>query len=90
MTAEPHIPVVVRVEMHSANGMPLPRRAPRYLPPAGPLPRHGDVIYLTSTSAWQVKRVVHEALNQREFCIHVVIEHIGSTHHREGAFSLTQ
>lgn len=71
----------------------LPRRsrAPQFLPATAPLPRQGEVIYLSSTSAWGVELVIHEWLSPRDLHVEVWITHVDSARHRRPTgFSLTQ
>jgi hypothetical protein len=73
----------IRVELRSFDeaAQPLPRRGPRFLPPAAPVPQQGDLVYLTSTSAWRVRMLVHEWLALDTLHVHVIVEHVGATHH---------
>jgi hypothetical protein len=58
-------------------------------PESAPLPRNGDVIYLTSTSAWGVSMVIHERLSRDVTRIEVWLSHVGaSRHHREPGTAL--
>ena len=68
------------VEEH-LHQLPRRNRAPFCLPLHAPLPRKGEVIYLTSTSAWGVSLVVHEWLATDTLHIVVWLEPLGSTHH---------
>jgi hypothetical protein len=71
--------------------LPKRRRAPLYLPPEAPLPRRGEVIYLSSSSAWGVTLVIHEWRAPAELRIEVWIEHVGSARNaRPSGFMLTQ
>ena len=85
----------IRIELRAIEegGVQLPRRrrAPLFLPMTAPLPRIGEVIYLTSTSAWGVRLVVHEWLAPDDLHVIVWVEHVGATHHAGRAgFAVTQ
>jgi hypothetical protein len=56
-------------------------RIPDRLPPGSVLPRQGDVIYLTSTSAWAVSVVIHELLCGDRVRIEVWLDWVGSARH---------
>lgn len=82
----------VRVEIESLDDVtsPLPKRARRFLPPGAPVPSRGDILYLTSTSAWRVHQVIHEWLGPSLLHVHLVCAHEGGTHYGDRAnFSLT-
>lgn len=71
----------------------LPRRrvAPAYHPANAPLPRQGEVIYLSSSSAWGVSMVIHEWVTPMELRVELWLEHVPSTRHgRPTGFTLTQ
>lgn len=71
--------------------LPERRRAPQYLPLSAPLPRQGEVIYLSSSSAWGVELVVHEWRSPVDLRIEVWITHVGtSRQRRQPGFELTQ
>ena len=71
--------------------LPRRRRAPQFLPKTAPLPRIGEIVYLSSTSAWAVITVIHEWQSPHELRIEVWLEHVGSARmHRPTGFSLTQ
>lgn len=71
--------------------LPKRRRAPQYLPPNAPLPRKGEVIYLSSTSAWGVNLVIHEWRSPVELRVEIWLEHIGAARFgRPSGFALTQ
>ena len=54
--------------------------------PAGvPAPRMGEVIYVTSTSAWAVSLVIHEIINGGGMRVEVWLEWVGPVHHRRDA-----
>lgn len=78
------------IEEHAAL-LPKRRRAPQFLPLHVPLPRQGEVIYMSSTSAWEVRGVLHEWLSPEFLHVTVLIEHQGSTHHASRSdFAVTQ
>lgn len=86
-----------KVEVHlcipddQQQHLPARRRAPALLPRDVPMPRTGEVIYLSSTSAWVVRMVIHEWRNAFELRIEVWLEWVGSARHaRAPGFSLTQ
>jgi hypothetical protein len=71
--------------------MPRRSRAPKVLPLYAPLPRAGELIYLSSTSAWRVEGVLHEWLSQDLLRVAVLIHHHGQTHHiHRPDFAVTQ
>jgi hypothetical protein len=71
--------------------LPKRRRAPAELPPEAPLPRQGEVIYLSSSSAWGVAMVIHEWLSQDMLRVEVWLEHVtASRNARPPGFELTQ
>ncbi len=71
--------------------LPKRRRAPHFLPPNAPLPRMGEVIYLSSSSAWGVGMVVHQWLSPQHLRVEVWLEHVTSERHmRPTGFALTQ
>jgi len=70
---------------------PKRRRAPHTLPEGAPLPRVGDFIYLASTSAWVVRRVVHDWRSPCELKIEVWLDWMGNARYaRHVDFALTQ
>ena len=70
---------------------PKRRRAPHTLPEGAPLPRLGDFVYLSSTSAWVVRRVVHEWRAVDELRIEVWLDWMGSARYaRHVDFAVTQ
>jgi hypothetical protein len=88
---EPTVTIHLCVPDDQERHLPKRRRAPPYLPPGVPLPRVGEVIYLSSTSAWGVELVVHEWRTPTELRIEVWLTHVGSARHlRPPGFSLTQ
>jgi len=71
--------------------LPKRRRAPHHLPRDVPLPTVGDVIYLSSSSAWVVRTRIHEWLSPHDLRIELWLEWIGSARHtRATGFALTQ
>jgi len=70
--------------------LPKRRRAPAYLPHNAPLPREGEVIYLSSTSAWGVAMVIHEWRNSHHLVVEVWLEYLqGARARRPTGFALT-
>ena len=92
MNLQPSISIEIRAVDESDAPLPKRRRTPRMLPITAPLPRIGEVLYLTSTSAWRVVMVVHEWLAPDHLTIVVWLTHAGSTHHTTPppAFEITQ
>lgn len=71
--------------------LPRRRRTPQFLPAAAPLPRQGEVLYLSSSSAWGVELVIHEWLSPVDLRVEVWITHVGSSRQRRPTgFQLTQ
>lgn len=86
-TAVKHLPVPVqqaRVEVElcvpadQLSFLPEHRAAPFMLPAGVPVPHKGDVIYLSSTSAWGVMMVIHEWRSPLDLRIEVWIQLVGS------------
>jgi len=75
-TLQPSIEVHLCVPDEQRRFLPRRRRAPEYLPPNAPLPRAGEVVYMSSTSAWGVTMVVHEWRSPSELRIQVWLEHL--------------
>lgn len=91
MNAQPAIKIHLCVPDDQKQFLPKRRRAPEYLPPSAPLPRIGELIYLSSSSAWGVELVIHEWLSPVDLHIEVWITHIGSSRSRRpDGFALTQ
>lgn len=89
--SKPEVRVHLCIPDDQEKFLPGRRRAPAYLPPDVPLPRQGEVIYLSSSSAWGVAMVVHEWLSPRELRIELWLEHVNAARHtRPTGFSLTQ
>jgi hypothetical protein len=87
----PNVTIHLCIPDDQERHLPRHRRAPRYLPPTVPLPRQGEVIYLSSSSAWGVTMVIHEWRSQEDLHIEVWLEHVGSARHaRPTGFTLTQ
>ena len=71
--------------------MPKRRRAPPYLPPEAPIPRVGEIVYLSSSSAWVVFSVIHEWRAEHELRVEVWLERLGSARsQRPVGYVLTQ
>ena len=97
MTSPSAIPEPTEVQIHlcipedQERHLPKRRRAPLLLPRDVPLPRIGEVIYLSSSSAWTVRFVIHEWRSASELRIELWIECIGSARQsRPAGFELTQ
>lgn len=79
-----------RVPDDQQRHLPKRQRAPTLLP-LEVLPKVGDVVYLSSTSAWGVELVVHEWLSPFDLSIQVWITHVGPSHARRiTGFGVTQ
>ena len=65
-------------QLHQASDLPAWALE---LPDGAPLPRTGDVLYLSSTSAWGVSMVIHERLSHGFTRIEVWLEHVGASRH---------
>lgn len=92
---KPVVPTTLQVHLcipdDQEQHLPKRRRAPRFLPPDVPLPRVGEVIYLSSSSAWVVRMLIHEWRSASDLRIELWLEWIGSARHaRTAGFSLTQ
>ncbi len=48
------------------------------LPPGAPIPRVGEILYLSSTSAWCVETVVHEPLSPTSIRVEVWLTRVGA------------
>jgi hypothetical protein len=87
----PQITIHLCVPDDEEQHLPKRRRAPRYLPAGAPLPRKGEVLYLSSTSAWAVELVIHEWRSPLDLHIEVWLTHLGNARHRRASgFALTQ
>lgn len=90
-TSTPEVRIHLCIPDDQEQHLPARRRAPRYLPLNAPLPRQGEVIYLSSSSAWGVTMVIHEWLSPVELRIELWLEHVGSSRHaRPTGFTVTQ
>lgn len=70
---------------------PSRRRWPVVLPKNAPLPRRGEFVYLTSSSAWRVDKLIHEWHGPHRLHIEVWLEYEGTgRHQRPSGFDLTQ
>jgi len=71
--------------------LPKRRRAPAHLPVNAPLPRQGEVVYLSSSSAWAVSMVIHQWHAPTDLCIEVWLVHVATSRDsRPPGFALTQ
>lgn len=62
-----------------------------HLPLEAPLPRIGEVIYLSSSSAWGVAMVIHEWRSAQDLRIELWLEHVhAARQQRPSGFSITQ
>lgn len=94
-TPPPPSPTNVQVHLcipeDQKHFVPKRRRAPNFLPANVPLPRAGELVYLSSTSAWGVSMVIHEWRTPSDLRIEVWLEHLGGgAHGRPEGFALTQ
>lgn len=89
--ASPLIEIHLCVPDDQEQHLPKRRRAPRYLPLTAPLPRVGEVVYLSSSSAWQVDVVVHEWRSPTHLRVELWLVWIGHARHaRRPGFEVTQ
>lgn len=89
--ASPRIEIHLCVSDDQERHLPKRRRAPRFLPLTAPLPRVGEVVYLSSSSAWQVDMVVHEWRSPADLRIELWLAWIGNARHaRPPGFEVTQ
>jgi hypothetical protein len=87
----PAICIELRPIDDDAHLLPRRRRHPQYLPLHTPLPRVGELLYLSSTSAWGVKGVLHEWIAPDRLNITVLIQYLGGSHHGDRPdFPVTQ
>jgi hypothetical protein len=74
-----------------SHHLPKRNKAPDFLPRNAPLPRQGDVIYLSAHSAWGVQLVIHLWHAPDRLTIEVWLEHVGATRPtRPSGYYLTQ
>jgi hypothetical protein len=86
-----HLTIHLCVPDDQARYLPRRRRAPLVLPTTAPLPRQGEVIYLSPQSAWGVTMVIHEWHAQDTLRIEIWLEHVTSERRsRPSGFVLTQ
>lgn len=89
--SKPEVRIHLCIPADQERHLPVRRRAPAYLPIDAPLPRQGEVIYLSSSSAWGVTMVIHEWISPVELRIELWLEHVGSARHaRPTGFTMTQ
>jgi hypothetical protein len=89
----PAVDVEVRycIPQDQEKHLPKRRRAPAHLPPGVPIPRQGEVIYLSSSSAWAVAMVIHEWANPRKLQVQLWLEFVSSSRERRPTgFQLSQ
>jgi hypothetical protein len=90
-TTQPSMRIHLCVPDDQKAHLPRRRRAPAFLPPGAPLPRTGEIIYLSSSSAWGVEMVIHEWLSPVDLRIEIWITYVGSSRSRRPpGFELTQ
>jgi hypothetical protein len=87
----PRVTIHLCVPDDQERHLPKRRLAPHYLPSTVPLPRVGEVVYLSSTSAWGVTMVIHEWKSPGELRIELWLEYVSSSRSsRPPGFTLTQ
>lgn len=69
--------------------LPARRRNPEVLPPHVPIPRAGEVVYLTRTSAWGVSMVIHKWETPKRLRVELWLVHASGSDRPTG-FALTQ
>ena len=71
--------------------LPKRRRAPDCYGAGLPVPRMGEIVYLSSSSAWLVIMVIHEWRGAGLLRVEVWLEHVGGARlARPPGFALTQ
>lgn len=91
LTPSHHVSVHLCVPADQHHHLPRRRRAPDQLPPSAPLPRTGDVMYLSPTSAWGVQMVIHEWQSPETLRIEVWLDHVSNAQAvRPSGFAITQ
>lgn len=91
LTIETTIEIRMRIPEDQQHWLPTRSRAPLTLPLAAPLPRVGEVVYLSSTSAWGVTMVIHQWRSVHELNIELWLEHVHASRHDFSAdFVVTQ
>lgn len=71
--------------------LPRRRRSPSVLPANVPIPRRGEVVYLSSTSAWFVELVIHEWRSPVDLMVQVWLTYMGGARAvRSDGFQVTQ
>lgn len=91
LTPATHIEIHLCIPDDQEKWLPKRRRAPINLPLTAPLPRMGEVIYLSSSSAWGVAMVIHEWRGTHDLRIELWLEHVhAARHQRPSGFSITQ
>ena len=90
LETDPTVEVHLCIPEDQAKYLPRRRRVPRLWPGSAPLPRQGEVIYLSNTSAWGVSMVLHEWKTETLLRIELWLAHVKTSHNRPSGFSLTQ
>lgn len=91
LTGRPHIDVRFCIPDDQLQHAPRRRRAPSYMGADIPLPRAGEFVYLSSTSAWVVSEVVHEWRAPIHLVVQVWLQYAGGAHAaRSPEFARTQ
>ena len=75
--SEPTFTVRFCIPDDQLKELPQGQHVPQTLPKGALVPRVGDVVYLTSTSAWGVSMVIHEMLPGCDVRIEVARTHRG-------------
>lgn len=86
----PRVTVHLCVPDDQVRHLPRRQRAPEHLHPDIPLPRQGDVIYLSPRSAWGVQLVVFDWPRPGEMRVEIWLQHVATTHGRPNAFPVMQ
>lgn len=91
MPTTPAVTVHLCIPEDQRMHAPKRRRAPTPVPASVPLPRIGEVVYLSSTTAWQVSGLTHEWRSSVELRIEVWLDYIGPARFgRPPEFATTQ
>lgn len=94
-SAQPVDPINVEIRFcvpdDQEKHLPGRRRHPDVLPPNVPIPRQGELIYLSSSSAWGVRLVIHEWRSVNDLRVELWLEYVGSSRYsRPAGFTITQ
>lgn len=88
-----HVALTIEVQLcitdDAERHAPRRRTAPTFLPPEAPVPRKGEVVFLSPTSPWAVSLVTHQWRNAHYLRVEVWLEPLGAIS-RPAGFALTQ